>query len=294
MIKVAIMGASGFTGNELVRILEKHEEVELVHIQSRSNKGKKISEVYMDSKSELVYSDPSIAELNRADYVLMALPKEESAAIAPSITTRVIDLSPAHRFNENFVYGLPETNRKEIAKATRIANPGCYATACALAVLPLDKSKITNVAFDCKSGYSGGGKNKKYDYDENVVPYSLDAHYQKPEVGKFLKTDFSFAPHVVNAYRGLIATVHVFGDVGKLDKLFAKYYANEPFVKITQEIPTFGSVKNTPYCQIGGFAVGEKHCLIVSAIDNLLKGAASQAVQNLNIMAGFDETSGLL
>lgn len=299
MIRAGIIGASGYSGNELIRILMKHPEVEMLFAQSKSNTGKKVSALYPATKSDIVYSDPSLEEINEADVVFLALPREEAAALAPRLKPVVIDLSPAHRFDPSFVYGLPEVNFEQIRKANRIANPGCYATACILGILPLADEKIEAVAFDCKSGYSGGGKAGKYNYEENVIPYALSGHYQEPEIGKFVRFPFSFAPHVVDAFRGLVATIHVFGGdrmverMGDLETRYARFYSNKPFVRILKTVPDFNSTKDTPYCTIGGITRMEGHAIIVSSIDNLLKGASSQAVQNMNIRFGFKEEAGL-
>ncbi|MDE1860386.1 MAG: N-acetyl-gamma-glutamyl-phosphate reductase [Candidatus Micrarchaeota archaeon] len=293
MLNAGVLGASGYSGNELVELLSKHKKVKLAFAQSRSNAGKKTGDIYPGSKADIKYTDPSMDEINGVDLVFTALPREEAAAIAPKIKPVLIDLSPAHRFTDGYVYGLPEANFETIRNANRIANPGCYATACILGILPLRDEKLGAVAFDCKSGYSGGGRSKNYDYTENVIPYSLSEHYQKPEVAKFLKHAFSFTPHVVNAFRGLIATIHVFAELEDVEKKYADFYEKKHFVKVTREIPDFNSVKNTPYCIIGGISGTKEHTIIVSAIDNLLKGAASQAVENMNIRFGFRHAEGL-
>ncbi len=297
-IKVGILGASGYSGNELVKILYKHKKVEIVFSQSKSNKGKKVSDIYPDSKINMCYTDPTLDEMNKADVVFLALPKEEAAAIAPQLKTVVIDLSPAQRFNSQYVYGLPEVHGNQMKNAQRIANPGCYATACILGILPLRKEKIQAIAFDCKSGYSGGGRTKKYDYEENIIPYSLTEHYQSPEIGKFVSVSYSFTPHVVNAFRGLLATIHIFGvfkeEQDQIEARYKEFYEKAPCVKIIKEIPTYASVKNKQYCIIGGIRKAKDHIIVISAIDNLLKGAASQAVENMNIRFGFKQDEGLL
>lgn len=293
MIKAAILGASGYSGNELITILSNHPEVSIEFIQSKNNIGKKVKELNPNSIADITYSDPPIDELNKMDVVFLALPKEEAVSVASKLSTIVIDLSPAHRFDNNYIYGLPEKNREKIKFSNKIANPGCYSTAAILGILPLNMSNIKAIAFDCKSGYSGGGKSKKYDFLENTVPYSLTTHYQKPEIAKFVNVPFSFVPHVVNAFRGLIATIHVFGDFDGLLSMYGKFYEKEPFVKISTDILDFNSVALTPYCKIGGFSKEKDHVVIISAIDNLLKGAASQAVQNMNIRFGFDEKTSL-
>ena len=145
MISIAILGASGYGGNELINILVKHPKVTIKYIQSRTNIAKKVSEIYPDSNIHLVYTNPSIQEINACDMVFLALPKEEAVTIAQELKTNVIDLSPAHRFNKKYVYGLPEVERKKIKEARFIANPGCYATACILGSLPLTKNKKYNI-----------------------------------------------------------------------------------------------------------------------------------------------------
>lgn len=303
MIQVGILGASGYSGHELVKLLSKHEKVKIAFAQSKSNKGKRVSDVYEDSKISIVYQDPTLDEMNKADVIFLALPKEEAITIAPKLKTVVIDLSPGHRFNDHYVYGLPDAHLNQIKKANHIANPGCYATACILGVLPLfqtkiQATKIQAVAFDCKSGYSGGGRTKKYEHEENVIPYSLTEHYQKPEIEKFVSAPYSFTPHVVNAFRGLLATIHLFGVFSEnedaLEARYKKFYERSPCVKIMHEIPTYGSVRNTPSCVIGGIRQAKDHVIIISAIDNLLKGASSQAVENMNIRFGFKQEEGLL
>lgn len=295
MIKVAILGASGYSGFELTNILTCHPDVELACLQSKSFEGKKVNEVYPQSDIELKYTNPSLEEIDECEVVFLALPKEESVDVAAKLKTRIIDLSPAHRFDLNYTYGLSEINRDKIKASSKIANPGCYATACLLGIIPLVQANIDNIAFDCKSGYSGGGKSKNYDYLENLIPYSLTNHYQAPEIRKYVSAKFSFTPHVVNSFRGLISTIHIFTDENLEDILttYANYYKGEYFVKVQKDIPSFKTVSNTPNCVIGGFEKGDGHYVIVSAIDNLLKGAASQAVQNMNIMFDKEEFLGI-
>ncbi len=303
-IAAGILGASGYSGNELAYLLGRHPNVELKCLQSKSCAGKRIRDIYPShpsSELDLIYTTQSVSALNELDVVFLALPKEEALVIAPQLKTRIIDLSPAHRFDGDYVYGLPEMNRTSIENARRIANPGCYATTCILGALPIvrDTSPDTApkfMAFDCKSGYSGGGRSKKYDYEENIVPYSLVDHYQAPELAKFIPCEFSFVPQVVNAFRGLMAIIHVFGnfDSEELLERYSAFYKNEPFVRVVGDaVPDLKKAVKTPYCFIGGFDAKEEHCVIVSVIDNLQKGAASMAVQNMNIMYGLDETTGL-
>lgn len=293
MIKVGILGASGYSGNELLGIISRHAKAEVLFAQAKTSAGMAVRELYPGSDSDFKYTDPDIREINRADVVFIALPKDEAAAVAPKIRVPLIDLSPAHRFTEGYVYGLPEVNAKLIKESDRIANPGCYATACILGVLPIRDEARGFIAFDCKSGYSGGGRSRKYEHEDNLIPYSIDTHYQKPEVAKFIGTDFSFATHVVGVFRGLIATIHVSGGFSGLERRYKEFYKGKPFVKVEAPVPDFKRVKGSMYCVIGGIVESEGHAVIVSAVDNLLKGAASQAVQNMNIRFGFDEKEGL-
>ena len=294
MIDVSILGASGHSGSELVRILAKHPEVNIKYAQSRSNEGKPVANVHASSNIDIVYSNPPLRKINESDVVFLALPGEEAQLMAPKLKTTVIDLSPAHRFKSDYVYGLPEINREQIKDAKKIANPGCYATACILGIFPLLSEELSAISFDCKSGYSGGGKRKDYDFEDNVIPYSLTNHYQRLELAHFVKAPFSFTPHVVNAFRGLMATIHVFGKLRDIEDKYRKFYCEKEFVKIIPDIPEFRHAQNTPYCYIGGFSQGEGYGVVVSVIDNLLKGAASQAVQNMNIRFGFGESDGLI
>ncbi len=301
MTTAVVFGASGYAGNELVRLLAFHPNVDGVLAVSREHAGKSVHAIHPDSPADLhvIYDNITLEQANDADVVFLAIPGPDAEAAAATLSTRVIDLSPAHRFHADFTYGLPEANREAIRTAKKVANPGCYATACILAALPL-KDHFAATAFDCKSGYSGGGKTKKYDYEENVVPYGLQNHYQLPEIGKFVKRPFTFAPHVVNAFRGLEATVHVLGldpaalPAGGLQGAFEDFYKNEPMVNIQQDAPSLKAAAKTNGAIIGGFSFDGQNAIFVSAIDNLLKGAASTAVQNMNLMMGWNETEGLL
>ncbi len=301
MTTAVVFGASGYAGNELVRLLAFHPHVDGVVAVSREHAGKSVHVVYPDAPADLhvIYDNVTLEQANDADVVFLAIPTEEAKTAAAQLSTRVIDLSQAHRFDPEFTYGLPEANREQIKTAKKIANPGCYATACILAALPL-KDHFAALGFDCKSGYSGGGKTKTYDYEENVIPYGLQNHYQLPEVSKFVTRPFTFAPHVVNAFRGLVATAHVIGldastvPAEGLRALFNDFYREEPMVKIQQEMPTLKSAAKTNGAHIGGFAFDGQNAVFVCAIDNLLKGAASQAVQNMNLMMGWTETEGLV
>src|SRR3989344_5465624 len=234
--------------------------------------------------------------------------------MVPKLKPKVIDLGADYRFKDtkvyekvygnkhsekiSAVYGLPELFREKIKKAKVVGNPGCYPTASLLSALPIDKL-AKYIIFDCKSGYSGAGMKKSFvndpeNYTDNVLAYNISKHRHKYEIGQFLKAKMSFTPHVIPVFRGLMVTTHVLLnkkiDIKKIKKLYKDYYKDEPFVKIADSIPTLHDVQNTNYCVIGGFEMDENNQLvIVSVIDNLLKGASGQAVQNMNIMFGLKE-----
>ncbi len=295
MITAAVAGASGYAGNELVRILSSHPEVRKIIASSIPNND--IIPADARKKISIYEPDQSIEALNSADIAFLAVPAELAIGMCEKISTKIVDLSPAHRQTKGFVYGLPEANRKLIKGAGKIANPGCYATACILGTLPILGLNPEFIAFDCKSGYSGGGKSAAYDYEDNVIPYGLASHYQEKEIGVFVKCPHTFVPHVVDSFRGILATIHIHAKGAEnFSEKFQAFYKGEPFVKIADKAPDLSSSKETPYCKI---SVSMKNnnpdaAIVVSAIDNLLKGAASQAVQNMNLMLGFEETAGLV
>jgi len=324
MIKAGIIGASGYTGYELIKLLKKHPQVELLVLNSKSYNGKKVKELYADFDSDEEFTDYSTSEINemKLDCVFLCVPHTTAFELVPKLKCKkIIDLSADYRFKKvekyeevykvahldsgkKAVYGLPELFKEKIKKAKLVGNPGCYATVCLLSALPIQKL-AKYIVFDCKSGYSGAGKKSKYalDHDgtikENMVAYKLVSHRHKPEIEQFLKGKLSFTPHVIDAFCGMMCTMHVLlkKSVGKDEvvKLFEDYYKDEPFVKIVKDkIPSIKDVVKTNYCHIGGFEIDDNNQLvIVSVIDNLIKGASGQAVQNMNLMFKLDEKEGL-
>jgi len=318
-INVSIIGASGYTGYELIKLLSKHKNVNLKYLNSRTYEGKLVKSLYKEFKGNLKFTNASLDEINRTDLVFLAVPSGKALELVPKLKTKVIDLSADYRFKDNkvyekvygkkhskkikAVYGLPELFKKEIKKAKLVANPGCYSTASLLASLPIQKL-AKYIVFDCKSGYSGAGIKKAYvnnpkNYTGNIIPYKLTNHRHKYEIEQFLKTKLSFTPHVLPTFSGLMSTAHILlskkTSAKKIKNLYKKYYKNHPFIKILDKIPTLHDVQGTNYCVLGGFEIDENNQLaIVSVIDNLLKGASGQAIQNMNLMFGFKETEGLL
>ena len=248
--------------------------------------GKKVSQVFPEVKTDICFTKIDFNELNKMDLVFLAVPHNTAKPIAENLFTKVIDLSVDHRHTHT--YGLTEIFSDEIKNAKLVANPGCYATACLLSVWPI-KDKIEYLAFDCISGYSGGGKNNSYDYVENVIAYNLVNHFHKQEIEDKLGFSVSFTPHVVNIFKGLMCTSHIKlkEEISKkeLFKIYNSQY-NNSMVKVVEKIPCTKEVINTPYCYIN-FEVNKKELVIISVIDNLLKGAASQAIQNMNLMLGI-------
>ncbi len=338
MFKVAVVGATGYTGLELVRILSSHPVVEVSVVTSESYAGKAYSEVFPGMRGicdlELEPFDPaSVAE--RAQFAFVCLPHGSSMDCSARLVEaglRVVDLSGDFRFKdlslyerwyrvvhrarelaESAVYGMPELFRDEIAGARLVANPGCYATSVILALYPLVKEGIVRgtVVADCKSGVTGGGRklNQRFHFpecNESFMAYSVSGHRHNPEMEEVLKratgmdVGILFVPHLVPMNRGILSTLYVepAQSVGPEDveRAFKEAYGNEPFVRVYPRglLPTTKDVRGTNYCDIG-FVWREDagRLVVVSAIDNLTKGASGQAVQNMNIMLGMDETAGL-
>ncbi len=272
MIKAGVVGSSGYIGEKLLQELDKHPAVELCIASSTSLTGQAIG--------KLQYTKLTISDLSEMDVVFLAVPHGKAKDIASHLNCNVIDLSADHRLTNT--YGLPEINKLSIAHSKLIANPGCYATACILSVYPI-KEKIQNVVFDCISGYSGGGKNHTFNVNENIIAYKLTDHFHKQEMSKVLGIPISFTPHVVNTFSGIMCTAHIFltEPVKNIRTLYKEFYKN---TKIVDHIPTTKEVVSTSNCIIGGFDQSGNEIVIISVVDNLLKGAVSQAIENMEIM----------
>lgn len=297
-------------------------DVELRVLNSESYANKKVSELYPDFRANYHFTNYSIEKIREMnlDLVFLAMPNGEAMKLVPRMNCKVIDLSADYRFNNkglferiynikhcdkkrNAVYGLPEIFNNKIRNANLIANPGCYATACILAVYPiLEFSKY--IVFDCKSGYSGAGKKQCYvnnpkNYTDNIIPYNIVNHRHRAEIEQFVNTRISFTPHVIPTFQGLMSTAHILLKKkitsDKIRGYYERSYYNKPFIKILDKIPDLHDVQKTNYCCIGGFEVDSNNQLVViSVIDNLLKGASGQAVQNMNLLFGLDERNGLM
>lgn len=332
-VEVAIIGASGYTGGELVRLLNRHKKVEITTITSRQNEGNHISTLHPHLEDiDLEFTNPENKDID-ADVVFCAVPHGASMKIVPDFLdngSKVIDLSGDFRFSNietyekwygithlhpelEAVFGLPEINRDLIKEANLIANPGCFPTGAILSSLPLVENELVDrIILDSKSGVSGAGvkPNQNTHYptcSDNIKPYSIANHRHTPEIREQLRNfgnhnvKVSFTPHLVPVIRGIITTNHsiLLKDNVTADDIYSlyyEYYKNEPFVQVLKEnkIPLLASVRGSNYCQIGGISLDdEDELVVVSAIDNLVKGASGQAVQNMNLICGFDETEGL-
>ncbi|MEJ8542828.1 N-acetyl-gamma-glutamyl-phosphate reductase [Methanothermobacter wolfeii] len=327
MISVGIIGASGYTGGELLRLLENHRDVEVVHATSRQYSGVPVSRVHPHLQdTDLKFQDMDPGRMD-ADVIFTATPHGASMKIVPEIIERgimVVDLSGDYRFEDtgvyeewygmkhehplDAVYGLPEIHREKIRKAQLVANPGCFPTGAILACLPLVYEKIADTfIIDSKTGVSGAGVKPTSlthypECSDNVIPYNVTSHRHTPEIRQELSrinpVRLSFTPHLVPVTRGILTSAHTFLredlESDELMEIFTGFYDGEPFVRVVDGIPRLSAVRGSNFCHIGCFEVDEnQRAVIVSAIDNLVKGASGQAVQNMNIMCGLNEVEGL-
>jgi N-acetyl-gamma-glutamyl-phosphate reductase len=313
MIKIAVIGARGYTGAELLPLLDRHPDFELIAVGSGTAEGQPVSaHVEGLAGSGLVFSDirpESVAGLG-ADAAVLALPNGRAAPFVDALDasapqTVIVDLSADYRFDAAWAYGQPERCGDTVAGARRIANPGCYATGMQLALAPIAESLLgVPVAFGV-SGYSGAGKtpSRKNDPDvlsENLLPYTLVGHVHEREVSHQLGRDIRFLPHVAPFFRGISLTVAAeLAQAQTEEELLSRYeafYADFPLVGVQSAIPEVKQVRGTHHVVVGGFAVNKEHpgrISLVAVLDNLLKGAATQAVQNLNLAFGLDAMAGL-
>lgn len=339
-IRVAIAGATGYTGEELIRLLLGHPHVQLTHLAASAKweRPVPVSSVYprLGRGSSLSIQSLDPDQLASADAVFLALPHGMAMELAPTLLqkgVRVIDLSGDFRLQDpalypqwykfshaqpgllaSSVYGLTEYARKELGSAKLVANPGCYATSILLAVLPLFQAKLIpdgKFLVDAKSGLTGAGRKAETtllftEMAENLRPYKVHSHQHTPEILQAVKRltgaagRMGFVPQVIPVSRGLISMIYISGkaDLGAVEAAYRKAYpeAAAPFVRVRAagSLPQIRDVAETNFCDIGfAYEPTTETLTVVSAIDNLTKGASGQAVQNLNVMFGFPETAGL-
>jgi N-acetyl-gamma-glutamyl-phosphate reductase common form len=308
--RLGIVGARGHVGRELLGLLFKHPHFEVTFVSSRAQAGEPVSASVPGAPDGLAFESlsPDDVAARAADAVVLAMPNDLSPPFVRAVYARradavVVDLSADHRFDDAWAYGLPELFRSKIAASERIANPGCYATAMALVVAPV--ADLLDGPARCfgVSGYSGAGttpspRNDPEKLRDNLMPYSLVGHVHEREVSRHAGP-VNFMPHVAEFFRGISMTVamtlRAAVSAADLEGIYRATYEGEPLVRVEREIPWVKDAAGRPYATIGGFAAAEseRRVVVVSTLDNLLKGAASQALQNLNLAFGFPERMGI-
>jgi len=309
--KVGLVGARGYTGAELIRLFAAHPRFELAFVTSRELDGQRVAEHNDGFAGELRYCNPAHEELPAlgADAVVLALPNGKAGAIvqafdAAGVDPVIVDLSADHRFDDAWYYGLPELTRTRYAGQRRISNPGCYATAMQLAIAPMLGALDGPVQCFGVSGYSGAGttpsdKNDVELLRDNLMPYALTGHVHEREVSRQLDHPVEFMPHVAPHFRGITLTANLhltraFTREGVLAR-YRDRYADEPLVRVQDEAPWVSRIAGRHHVEIGGFTLSGdgRRLVVVATEDNLLKGAATQALQNLDMAFGLDEFLGV-
>ncbi len=330
--QIGIVGGTGYTGVELLRMLAVHPEVEVHCLTSRSEAGKSVGALYpwLHAYSDVMFEAPSADALSACDLVFYATPNQIAMHDAPALVEagcRVIDLAADFRFSDlsvwehtyqathaapelakEAVYGLPECYRETIANASLVGNPGCYPTASILALLPLVEAGLlsdTQVILDGKSGASGAGRNARTDLivaeaSDNFHAYGADGHRHGPEIADQLthiagqSIEVTFVPHLLPMIRGIEVTAYVSTSmpIEEVRDLYQTRYASEPLVSVVDSgvHPETRWVRGSNRCTIGLYSQRPGQVIVSSVIDNLVKGAAGQAIQNMNLMLGLDET----
>ena len=336
MITVGIVGGTGYTGGELLRLAFAHPALDVTQVTSRNEVGAPLSTLWpqLEGRSALRFTAPEVETLRQCDLVFFATPNGTAMTMVPALldaAVKVVDLSADFRLRDldawerwygmphacpelvdNAVYGLPECHRDAVREASLIANPGCYPTAVLLALVPLLERELIDpqhLIADAKSGVSGAGRKTSLsvlhgEVAENFRAYGVGGHRHQPEISQQLdqcgagSTRLTFTPHLVPMFRGLQATVYAdtSADSEALRAAFEDRYAAHSFVHLLPQgmTPETRSVRGTNYCQLALWRQPENERLIVlSVIDNLVKGAAGQAIQNANLMFSMAETEGL-
>lgn len=334
MYKVGIVGGTGYTGVELMRLLSAHPQVMLTTVTSRGHAGTPVNEMFPGLRGvvDLEYTEPDVDRLAECEVVFFATPHGTAMQSVPELLerdVRVIDLGPDFRLRNaaewsrwykqehvcpellnEAVYGLPELNREAIRDARLVANPGCYPTCTLLAVLPLLENGLidpSRLIVDAKSGVSGAGRQAQVrtllcEAGENLSVYGLPGHRHHPEISQLLRqvgkeeVNLVFVPHLVPMTRGMETTVYIELNRQDVDvqDLYERRYASETFVDVlpSGSMPDTKSVNGTNICRIAVHEAGDT-VIVLAVIDNLTKGASGQAIQNMNLMLGLEETLGL-
>ena len=311
LLRVGIVGARGHVGAELIRLLAGHPAFELAYVTSRERAGQPLAAHVDGYAGDLHYTSPAYEDLPDlgADAVVLALPNGKAGHIvgqfdAAGADAVLLDLSADYRFDPSWYYGLPELTRARYEGQRRISNPGCYATAMQLAIAPMRSVLEGPVQCFGVSGYSGAGttpsdKNDVALLRDNLMPYALIGHVHEREVESQLGHPIEFMPHVAPHFRGLTITANLHLSIAfDRDEVLARYhrrYGGEPLVKVQDEAPWVSRIAGAHHVALGGFALSGdgRRLVVVATEDNLLKGAATQALQNLNLAFGLDEVAGI-
>ena len=338
VIKVGIVGGTGYTGVELLRLLAQHPEVELKAVTSRTEAGMPVSQMYpnLRGRVDLPFSEPSLENLGSCDVVFFATPNGVAMKQVPELLAqgvKIIDLAADFRLKDpaqwqqwygmphtsedllaEAVYGLPEVNREAIKTARLVANPGCYTTSAELPLIPLLRAGVINpdeIIIDAKSGTSGAGRSVKEEslfceVSEGIHAYGLAGHRHAAEIEQELalaagrSLTVTFIPHLMPMNRGILSTIYVRLSKGHSVEaahgILTKAYAEEPFVRVLSQgsSPATRHVRGSNMTLISITADRRPGCAIITcALDNLVKGASGQAIQNMNLVMGFAETTGL-
>jgi N-acetyl-gamma-glutamyl-phosphate reductase len=324
--RILVAGASGYAGALAAELVDRHPALTLAAATSRSDAGKRLSSLYPQYRCDAVLEELSLGDHGELDAAIVAYPHGASAPVVAALRADgvpVVDLSADFRLRDHSVYeqwyvphvapellagavyGLPERNREQIKAAGLVANPGCYPTASVLALAPLAPF-IADVVIDAKSGVSGAGREPSavthfVSVDENVKPYGVGHHRHMPEIDQELALAgavdlaVTFTPHLVPLDQGELVSCYVtLSEEVDIDSLYAAAYANEQFVEVVDYVPGVREVRGTNLCRINA-RIDERtgKAFVFAVIDNLWKGAASQAVQNLNLMLGLPEQQGI-
>jgi N-acetyl-gamma-glutamyl-phosphate reductase len=324
---VIVAGASGYAGALTAELCWRHPRLELVAATSRSEAGQRLDRLYPRYRAPVEFTELDLDLLESGDAAFVAYPHGAAAPVVAEMRglgIQVVDLSADFRLVDaaiyerwyaphgepelldNAVYGLTELTRDQIRDADLVANPGCYPTAALLALAPLaERGAIASVTIDAKSGASGAGRGAGErlslpNLTENVLPYAAEGHRHLPEIEQELRrlgvdAPVTFIPHLLPIDQGLLASCYVelAEPIDDIEALYAERYADEPFVDVVTAPPGVREVRDTNLCRLHAVSLGERRAVVFGAIDNLWKGAAGQAIQNLNLMLGFDEAEGL-
>jgi N-acetyl-gamma-glutamyl-phosphate reductase common form len=309
---IGLVGARGYVGEDLIRLIGAHPRFELAFVSSRERAGQAVADHVPGYPGGLRYTAPDPAELPQAgaSAIVLALPNGKAAGYLAAFDAHgshqpvIVDLSADHRFDNDWYYGLPELTRGRYAGQRRISNPGCYATAMQLAIAPMRDVLSGPVQCFGVSGYSGAGttpsdRNDSAKLRDNLMPYALAGHVHEAEVSRQLDHPVEFMPHVAPHFRGLSITANLhLSRPFTMDDVVSRYterYAGEPLVRVAEQAPWVSQIAGSHHVEIGGFtlATDGQRLVVAATLDNLLKGAATQALQNLNIAFGFDEFAGI-